>query len=120
MAIGKARARCRASSPNSWPAGGRKSKATWRRRWPSLPAAGMVGGQVEDWAAEGRGEKAGTAVAGSDDLERIHRLKTGALFRSCLMMGYHVAPANRRDAIDRPLERLDTYGACFGLAFQIT
>ena len=53
-----------------------------------------------------------------DDLERVHRLKTGALFRSCLMMGYHVAPADRRDATDRPLERLDTYGACFGLAFQ--
>ena len=35
-------------------------------------------------------------------------------------MGYHVAPADLRDAIDRPLERLDAYGAAFGLAFQIT
>src|SRR5205823_9623954 len=83
-------------------------------------AAGMVGGQVEDLAAEGRAEKKGATAGGLDDLERVHRLKTGALFRSCLMMGYHVAPADRRDAIDQPLERLDAYGDAFGLAFQIT
>jgi geranylgeranyl diphosphate synthase type II len=83
-------------------------------------AAGMVGGQVEDLAAESPAENT-TGPAGSlDDLERVHRLKTGALFRSCLLMGYHAAPAGRRDTTDRPLERLDTYGACFGLAFQIT
>jgi geranylgeranyl diphosphate synthase type II len=82
--------------------------------------AGMVGGQVEDLAAESRAEDTAGPAGSLDDLERVHRLKTGALFRSCLMMGYHVAPADRRDATDRPLERLDTYGACFGLAFQIT
>jgi geranylgeranyl diphosphate synthase, type II len=83
-------------------------------------AGGMVGGQVEDLAAEGRAEKPGAAAGNLDDLERVHRLKTGALFRSCLMMGYHVAPVDRRDTVDRPLERLDAYGAAFGLAFQIT
>jgi geranylgeranyl diphosphate synthase type II len=78
-------------------------------------AAGMVGGQVEDLVAEGK-----IASTGPADLERIHRLKTGALFRSCLWMGWQVAPEDRRCAVDQPLERLDTYGGCFGLAFQIT
>lgn len=77
-------------------------------------AAGMVGGQVEDLAWEKRG---GTLA----DLENVHALKTGALFRACLRLGIIVAQGERPEGPDpRLLECLDAYGRCFGLAFQIT
>src|SRR5262249_19735654 len=71
-------------------------------------ATGMVGGPVEDLAWEQGGGR-------FDDLERIHRCKTGALFRACLRMGGHVAGAD-----PKRVAALDVYGRCFGLAFQIT
>jgi geranylgeranyl diphosphate synthase type II len=70
-------------------------------------AGGMVGGQVEDLAGEGR--QSNTA-----QLERIHRLKTGALFRAGLRVGAILGGADEPDLV-----RLDTYAAHFGLAFQI-
>lgn len=70
-------------------------------------AAGMVGGQVEDLAWEGRATDAGT-------LERIHALKTGALFRASLRTGALLAGAGAAD-----IEALDRYARHFGLAFQI-
>jgi len=77
-------------------------------------AAGMVGGQVEDLAWE----KGGGTV---ENLVQIHALKTGALFRSCLHLGLLAAQGERPGGPD-PLsrERLDHYGRCFGLVFQIT
>jgi geranylgeranyl diphosphate synthase type II len=76
--------------------------------------AGMVGGQVEDLACEKRG---GTL----NDLENAHARKTGSLFRACLRMGLIVAQGERPGGPDAKLmERLDAYGRCFGLAFQIT
>jgi geranylgeranyl diphosphate synthase type II len=66
-----------------------------------------VGGQVDDLAAEfAPGDLAG--------LERIHRRKTGALFRVALRLGGIVAELD-----DEQLPPLDTYGKCLGLAFQI-
>lgn len=70
-------------------------------------AAGMVGGQVEDLAWEGRS-------ASAEQLQRIHRLKTGALFRAALRAGAILGGAQPAD-----LACLDSYAAHFGLAFQI-
>ncbi len=83
-------------------------------------AAGMVGGQVLDLAAEGRidhGERPKSVA----DLESIHRRKTGALFRASLRLGFYAAQGERPGGPDRQLmqERLDSFGKAFGLAFQI-
>jgi geranylgeranyl diphosphate synthase type II len=78
-------------------------------------AAGMVGGQVEDLAWE---RAAPHTIAA---LEHIHQLKTGALFRACLALGVWSAQGERPDGPDRNLlQRLLTFGRCFGLVFQIT
>lgn len=71
--------------------------------------AGMVGGQVADLEAEGR--TTGTL----EELEGIHRRKTGALLCSALTMGARIAGADHDT-----LHRLTQYGRCLGLAFQIT
>ena len=71
--------------------------------------AGMVGGQVADLEAEGR------TVASLEELEHIHRRKTGALLASALTMGARIGQAGNED-----LHRLASYGRCLGLAFQIT
>jgi geranylgeranyl diphosphate synthase type II len=89
-------------------------------------AAGMVGGQVEDLAWErSTGQRADPLFPRStlphtpQALENIHRHKTGALFRACLRLGVLAAGgANGPD--DDLLRRLDEYGHCFGLVFQIT
>jgi len=70
--------------------------------------AGMVGGQMADLQAEGRLD------ANLEELEAIHRRKTGALLRASLKMGGIVAGAG-----DTILEALDVYGHAVGLAFQI-
>ncbi|MGK7310935.1 MAG: polyprenyl synthetase family protein [Candidatus Longimicrobiales bacterium M2_2A_002] len=70
-------------------------------------AGGMVGGQALDLAAEGR------AVT-VQQLEAIHRRKTGALLAAAPVMGGLAAGASpaARDA-------LAVYGSALGLAFQI-
>lgn len=70
-------------------------------------AVGMVGGQVEDLAWEGR-------EAPAAQLQQIHALKTGALFRASLRAG-----AILSGATDEQLACLDRYAHHFGLAFQI-
>lgn len=78
-------------------------------------AAGMVGGQVLDLEWETRTD------GGTADLERVHALKTGALFRSCLMMGAWVAQGERPGGPEpQLLLGLGEFGRCFGLLFQIT
>jgi len=77
----------------------------------------LVGGQSDDLAAE-RGwletERAGTGDDPVAWMERVHRRKTGALFRASLALGGLAAGA------DEPsLGALDTFGRAFGLAFQI-
>jgi geranylgeranyl diphosphate synthase type II len=71
-------------------------------------ASGMVGGQVDDLAAEFQ-------RGGIEQLERIHRRKTGAMFLVSLRLGALVAGA---DGDQR--RALDTYGSKLGLVFQIT
>lgn len=77
-------------------------------------AIGMVGGQVLDLAAEGQmpGMEPPTSLEG---LEGIHRQKTGALFRAAVRMGAAIAGGD-----EQALDRMDTFGRAFGLAFQIT
>lgn len=68
---------------------------------------GVIGGQVEDLAAEGRD-------ASADLVDYIHRHKTAALIRAAVRMGGICGAASRAD-----LEALTCYGECAGLAFQI-
>ncbi len=68
---------------------------------------GVIGGQVEDLAAEG---KAPTA----DLVDYIHRQKTAALVRAATRIGAIAGGANAAQ-----LEALTNYGEDIGLAFQI-
>jgi geranylgeranyl diphosphate synthase type II len=69
---------------------------------------GMVAGQAHDISAESR------EVSG-DELERIHRLKTGALITAAARSGAIIA-----DADLSVLESVGRYSAALGLLFQIT
>lgn len=83
----------------------------------AVGAAGMVGGQADDLALERAGETTGSLA----ELEHLHARKTGALIRSCLRLGVRVAHVRRPGGAPADvLERVDTYGRCLGLAFQIT
>ena len=68
---------------------------------------GMCGGQAIDLAAVGK-------TISVDELERMHRMKTGALLRASVRMG---ALAGRID--DATLAAVDAYSRAIGLAFQI-
>jgi geranylgeranyl pyrophosphate synthase len=69
---------------------------------------GMIAGQAHDLSAESR------EVSG-DELERIHRLKTGALVTCAARSGAIIAGAN-----DAELQSVKRYSAALGLLFQIT
>ncbi|MFM1902281.1 MAG: hypothetical protein RLZZ440_181 [Planctomycetota bacterium] len=77
----------------------------------------LVGGQVDDLAVE-RGWIDDLSSASSADqvqwMERVHRRKTGGLFRASLALGGLAAGAGPDQ-----LAALDRFGAAFGLAFQI-
>ena len=70
-------------------------------------AGGMIGGQLLDLEGEGR-------PLALEDLQRIHRAKTGALITAAATIGGRAAGAHpsRVDALGR-------YGEAIGLAFQI-
>ncbi|MHC4598477.1 MAG: polyprenyl synthetase family protein [Planctomycetota bacterium] len=68
---------------------------------------GMVGGQTLDLENEGKS-------VDETGLERIHRLKTGALIRASVVMGGLAGGAD-----EAQLEALSEYGRCAGLAFQV-
>lgn len=70
-------------------------------------ASALVGGQEDDLRSEFSG-------GGLEQLEAIHRRKTGAMIRVSLRLGGIVAEAG-----DGRLAALDTYGEKLGLAFQI-
>ncbi len=82
---------------------------------------GMVGGQMADLIAE-NGVHAAVRTPAEEDrttsaveqLESIHRRKTGRLLCSALTMGGRIAGAN-----PQTLHNLTTYGEAIGLAFQI-
>jgi farnesyl diphosphate synthase len=68
---------------------------------------GMCGGQAIDLAAVGR-------ELNPEELEQMHRMKTGALLAAAVAMG---AAAGGADAV--AAEAADAYGRALGLAFQI-
>ncbi len=68
---------------------------------------GMAGGQALDMAAQGR-------PTTGEELERLHRLKTGCLIRAAVTSGGLLAGASAES-----LEALCDYGSSVGLAFQI-
>lgn len=70
---------------------------------------GMVGGQVADLEAEN------TQSVTVEQLEAVHRRKTGRLLTCALTLGARVAQAD-----EATLKRLADYGRCLGLAFQVT
>jgi len=70
-------------------------------------AGGMVGGQALDLLGEGR-------RLGADELDELHRRKTGALLTASLTIGGRAAGAT-----DDELGALTRYGRAVGLAFQI-
>ncbi len=74
----------------------------------AIGTRGMAGGQAIDLAAVGQ-------TLASDELERMHRLKTGALIHASVMLGVVSAE------VPSPIEyqALSDYGWELGLAFQI-
>ena len=69
---------------------------------------GMVAGQAYDLEAESR-------EVGAEELEQIHRLKTGALIIAAARSGAVIA-----DASETELAAITDYAAQLGLLFQIT
>jgi geranylgeranyl diphosphate synthase, type II len=69
---------------------------------------GMVGGQVADLEAEGKG-------VGPESLEYIHRSKTAALIRASVTAGAICVAASAED-----VARLRHFGEIVGWAFQVT
>jgi farnesyl diphosphate synthase len=68
---------------------------------------GMAGGQAIDLEAVGR-------TLTLPELEYMHILKTGALIRASVVLGGHCGGLSAEE-----LDRLDRYGKCVGLAFQV-
>lgn len=77
-------------------------------------AAGMVGGQMLDLAAEGRFEAEGRATPTLAQIQHLQSLKTGALLRHACAAG---GLLGRADA--RQMAALDAYASAIGRAFQI-
>jgi geranylgeranyl diphosphate synthase type II len=70
-------------------------------------AGGMIGGQLLDLEGEGR-------PLSLAELERVHRMKTGALIDASVRIGGLAAMAS-----DETLQAFERYGSAVGLAFQI-
>jgi geranylgeranyl diphosphate synthase, type II len=70
--------------------------------------AGMAGGQAIDIEATGK-------VLALEQLEHMHRLKTGALIRASVLLGALSSP----DLPAQHVAHLERFAECAGLAFQI-
>ena len=71
-------------------------------------ADGMAGGQAIDLAAVG-------SKLSLEELEGMHRLKTGALIRASILLGAMCSTTTTREELDL----LGQYADCIGLSFQI-
>ena len=78
--------------------------------WASGPA-GMVGGQVLDMLYTGKNS------LDLKELQKMHRMKTGALIRGSCVSGAILARSAEADDTDEKMAR--EYGQAIGLAFQI-
>jgi farnesyl diphosphate synthase len=70
---------------------------------------GMAGGQAIDLASVG-------CALTQDQLQTMHRLKTGALLQSSVMLGAACAASGQNERVTTALA---DYGAALGLAFQV-
>ncbi len=68
---------------------------------------GMIAGQILDLEAEG-------VSVGGDELESIHRYKTGAMLEASIEVGAYLS-----GAADGEMDPIGVYGRKIGLAFQI-
>ena len=68
---------------------------------------GMVGGQVADMAGEGK-------TLNLDEIEKIHKRKTGALMKASVQLGGILAGGT-----EQQVKALTDYAQALGLAFQI-
>jgi farnesyl diphosphate synthase len=68
---------------------------------------GMAGGQAIDLASVGK-------QLTLPELEQMHIHKTGALIRAAILLGAHCGNLNQAQ-----LDKLDHFGKCMGLAFQV-
>jgi geranylgeranyl pyrophosphate synthase len=84
-----------------------EARGVVRRLLEAAGAGGMVGGQWLDLKGEGRG-------LGIEELDDLHRRKTGALLAAALTIGAAAAGA---DAVTE--QAMERYGRAVGLAFQI-
>lgn len=73
----------------------------------AIDTRGMIGGQVMDLEAENR-------MVTLEELQEIHKRKTGALIRASLRMGAIIG-----EGTESELDALTEYGEAVGLAFQI-
>jgi geranylgeranyl diphosphate synthase type II len=81
--------------------------------WATGPE-GMIGGQVLDTCHPAEAKSGAGSAGGLPHLQRIHRMKTGALIKGACHLGGlcgHATPEQ--------LALIDTYGRSIGLAFQI-
>jgi farnesyl diphosphate synthase len=68
---------------------------------------GMAGGQAIDLASVGK-------QLALPELEQMHIHKTGALIRAAILLGAHCGNLDQAQ-----FDKLDRYGKCIGLAFQV-
>ena len=85
----------------------RSAEGIVRRLMRASGAGGMVGGQLLDLL----GERTALSI---EELESVHRGKTGALIAAAAAIGGMAAMASRQR-----VDALDRFGAALGLAFQV-
>lgn len=100
-------ARCAAAAMRALDTPPERVGAIVRELMQAAGAAGMIGGQLLDLEGEG-------LALSLEQLERIHRAKTGALLTASVRLGGLAAVAESHS-----LDALSRYGAAVGLAFQI-
>ena len=100
-------ARCAAAASRSLGMAPARVGTIVRELMQAAGAAGMIGGQLLDLEGEG-------LALSLEQLERIHRAKTGALLTASVRLGGLAAVAE-----PATLDALSRYGAAIGLAFQI-
>ena len=81
----------------------------------AVDSTGMIGGQVADIVAERAQERTDDREALLDELNFIHRSKTGKLLTASVVLGGLLSP----NATAKHIEALHRYGCAIGLAFQI-
>ncbi len=89
-------------------AGGEQAGVVVAELASAAGSTGMVGGQVLDFEGEGKSQVL-------EEIERIDRWKTGALFTCCCRIGAILAGAD-----DAKLSALTRYGDAIGVLYQIS